>query len=79
MRQQTWFITGASKGFVEATLRRGDRVAAAGLDTAPLARLSARYGDNLLSMRVDPDDAAAVDAARTRAEERFGQLDVVMA
>ena len=79
MPQQTWFITGASKGFVEATLRRGDRVAAAGLDTAPLARLSARYGDNLLSMRVDPNDATAVDAARSRAEERFGRLDVVMA
>jgi NADP-dependent 3-hydroxy acid dehydrogenase YdfG len=79
MPQQTWFISGASKGFVEATLRRGDKVAAAALETAPLTRLAARYGDNLLSMRADPADAAAVDAARARAEEHFGRLDVVMA
>ena len=79
MPQQTWFIAGASKGFVEATLRRGDRVAAASLETAPLARLATRYGDNLLSMRVDPTDSAALDVARARAEERFGRLDVVMA
>jgi NADP-dependent 3-hydroxy acid dehydrogenase YdfG len=79
MPQQTWFIAGASKGFVEATLRRGDKVAAAVRETAPLTRLAARYGDNLLPMRVDPSDATAVDAARARAEERFGRLDVVMA
>ena len=77
MPPKVWFINGASKGFVESTLRRGDKVAATSLETAPLSRLKARYGDNLLAMRVDPSDTTAVDAARTRARERFGRLDVL--
>ena len=79
MPSQTWFVAGASKGFVESVLRRGDKVAATALNTAPLTRLAARYGDNLLPMRVDPRDPAALEAAVARAHERFGHLDVVMA
>lgn len=78
MPPKVWFVNGASKGFVESTLRRGDKVAATGLDTAPLSRLTARYGDNLLPMRVDPHDTNAVAAAVARARERFGRLDVVL-
>ena len=78
MPPTVWFISGASKGFVEATLRRGDKVAAAALNTAPLTRLTPRYGDNLMAMRVDVDDDAAVAAAVERARERFGRLDVVL-
>jgi NADP-dependent 3-hydroxy acid dehydrogenase YdfG len=77
MPPKVWFIAGASKGFAESVLARGDKVAAAALDTAPLTRLTARYGENILAMRVDPTDAAAVDAARDRARERFGRLDVL--
>jgi NADP-dependent 3-hydroxy acid dehydrogenase YdfG len=78
MPPTVWFVNGASKGFVESTLRRGDKVAATSLETAPLSRLAARYGDNLLPMRIDPGDANAVEAAVARARERFGHLDVVM-
>jgi len=78
MPPTVWFVNGASKGFVESTLRRGDKVAATSLETAPLSRLTARYGDNLLPMRVDPDDRNAVQAAVARARERFGHLDVVL-
>jgi NADP-dependent 3-hydroxy acid dehydrogenase YdfG len=77
MPSKVWFVNGASKGFVESTLRRGDKIAATSLETAPLSRLKARYGDNLLTMRVDPDDAGAVEAAIARARERFGRLDVM--
>jgi NADP-dependent 3-hydroxy acid dehydrogenase YdfG len=79
MPPKVWFITGASKGFAESVLARGDKVAAAARNTAPLTRLAPRYGDNLLAMRVDEDDQAAVDAAVERARERFGHLDVVLA
>ena len=79
MPPTVWFVNGASKGFVESALRQGDKVAAASLNTAPLTRLAARYGDNLLAMRVNPCDPAALEAAVERARERFGHLDVVLA
>jgi NADP-dependent 3-hydroxy acid dehydrogenase YdfG len=78
MPPTVWFIPGASKGFAEATLRRGDKVATASLDTAPLTRLAPHYGDNLLAMRVDVTDEDAVAAALSRARERFGHVDVVL-
>jgi NADP-dependent 3-hydroxy acid dehydrogenase YdfG len=78
MPPTVWFVQGASKGFVEATLSRGDKVAATALNTAPLTRLASRYGDNLLAMRVDASDENAVAAAFELARERFGHLDVVI-
>src|SRR4051794_22509633 len=82
MPPKVWFITAASKAFgrvwAEAALARGDQVVATGRNTAPLARLATRYGDNVLPMRLDASDKAAVDAALARALERFGRLDVVV-
>jgi NAD(P)-dependent dehydrogenase (short-subunit alcohol dehydrogenase family) len=77
MPPKVWFIAGASKSFSESLLERGDKVAAASLDTAPLARLAAKYGDRILPMRADPGDPVAIDAAVARARERFGRLDVL--
>jgi NADP-dependent 3-hydroxy acid dehydrogenase YdfG len=76
------FISGASKGagrlWAEDALARGDSVAAAARNTAPLTRMAARYGDRLLPMRVDVTDPRALDAAKERARERFGRLDVLL-
>src|SRR3954471_172544 len=79
---KVWFITGTSKGFgrvwAEAALARGDRVAATARDTATLAGLVERYGDDVLPLALDVTDKAAVDAAVAAAHERFGALDVVV-
>jgi NAD(P)-dependent dehydrogenase (short-subunit alcohol dehydrogenase family) len=77
-----WFITGASKGFgriwAEAALERGDKVAATARDTAALADLADRYGDDVLPIRLDVTDSAADAAAVKQAHDHFGRLDVVV-
>jgi NADP-dependent 3-hydroxy acid dehydrogenase YdfG len=82
MSSTVLFITGTSPWFTlretKAALARGDKVAAAGPRTAALAKLSARYGDDVLPMRIDPTDSAAVDAALARAEQFFGRVDEVV-
>jgi NADP-dependent 3-hydroxy acid dehydrogenase YdfG len=79
MQSKVWFITGTSKWFgyvwTKAALARGDKVAAAGRETAPLTKLAARYGENVLPMRIDPTDMAALDAAVARAEDYFSRID----
>jgi len=79
---KVWFITGTSKGFgrvwAEAALERGDRVAATARDTSALDGLVERYGDNVLPLRLDVTDKAAIDEAVEAAHERFGRLDVVV-
>jgi NAD(P)-dependent dehydrogenase (short-subunit alcohol dehydrogenase family) len=79
---KVWFITGSSKGFgriwAEAALARGDQVAATARDPRTLGELVERYGDNVLALRLDVTDKAAVDAAVAQAHERFGRLDVVV-
>ncbi|WP_035697426.1 oxidoreductase [Glycomyces tenuis] len=78
---KSWLITGASKGFgrafTEAALERGDRVAATARDIAALADLEARYPE-LVALRLDVTDAAAVRDRVAEAEERLGALDVVV-
>src|SRR3954468_11793609 len=82
MPPKVFFITGASKGlgriWAEDALARGDKVAAAARNTAPLTKLASRYGDNILPMRVDVNDPAALDAAKARTREWFGRLDVML-
>ena len=79
---KVWFITGTSKGFgriwAEAALGRGDKVAATARDTDTLADLVAAHGDNVLPIRLDVTDKAAVDTAVKDAHDRFGRLDVVI-
>jgi NAD(P)-dependent dehydrogenase (short-subunit alcohol dehydrogenase family) len=79
---KVWFLTGASRGFgrlwVEAALRRGDRVAATARDPRSLDDLVAAHGDALLPLRLDVTDRDAVFAAVRRAADRFGRLDVVV-
>jgi NAD(P)-dependent dehydrogenase (short-subunit alcohol dehydrogenase family) len=78
-----WFVTGSSRGFgrqfVDAALRRGDRVAATARNVASLDDLVARYGSEvLLPLALDVTDRAADFAAVGEAHDHFGRLDVVV-
>jgi NAD(P)-dependent dehydrogenase (short-subunit alcohol dehydrogenase family) len=79
---KAWFITGTSKGFghvwTEAALARGDGVAAASRDVAPLADLKAQYGDRLVPFTLDVGDKAAVGDAVRRAYDHFGRIDIAV-
>jgi len=81
-RQQTWFITGSSRGFgralVQAALDAGDSVVATARRPEQLAEFAERYGDRLLPLALDVTDPGAVRAAISRGVERFGRLDVVV-
>jgi NAD(P)-dependent dehydrogenase (short-subunit alcohol dehydrogenase family) len=79
---QTWFITGASRGFGRewaiAALERGDTVAATARDTTTLDDLAEKYGDRLLPLRLDVTDREGAFAAVEQAHDRFGRLDVIV-
>jgi NAD(P)-dependent dehydrogenase (short-subunit alcohol dehydrogenase family) len=82
MANKVWFITGTSKGFgriwAEAALARGDRVAATARDIATLQPLVDRYGDQVLALRLDVTDKAAIDATVGETIARFGRIDVAV-
>lgn len=79
---ETWFITGAGRGFgrqfAQAALGRGDRVAATARDAAALHDLVAGFGDAVLPLTVDVTDRDAVFAAVGETKERLGRIDVVV-
>src|SRR5215471_2484140 len=81
-RQQTWFITGSSRGFgralVQAALDSGDSVVATPRRPEQLAEFTERYGDRVLPLALDVTDPGAVRAAISRGVEQFGRLDVVV-
>src|ERR1700683_758686 len=80
--QQTWFITGSSRGLgralVQAALDAGDLVVATARRPEQRADLTERYGDRVLPLAVDVTDADAVQAAVDAGVQRFGRLDVVV-
>jgi NAD(P)-dependent dehydrogenase (short-subunit alcohol dehydrogenase family) len=80
--QQTWFITGSSRGFGRAlalaALAAGDQVAATARRPEQLDDLVAQYGERVLPLRLDVTDPAAVRAALDEAAARFGGIDVVV-
>jgi len=82
MSEETWFITGTSRGFGRewsiAALERGDKVAATARDVSSLDDLAAKYGDALLPIALDVTDRDADFAAVTQAHEHFGRLDIVV-
>ena len=79
---KTIFITGASRGFgklwAEALLQRGVKVIATARDLSMLDNLVAKYGDNVLSLKLDVNDRAAGFKAVARAKEHFGSIDVLI-
>jgi NAD(P)-dependent dehydrogenase (short-subunit alcohol dehydrogenase family) len=82
MRDKTWFITGASRGFGRewaiAALDRGDSVAATARDLSTLDDLVKTYGERFVPLKLDVIDRDADFAAVRQAHERFGRLDVVV-
>src|SRR6201999_4304256 len=79
---RTWFITGAAHGFGRewraAARAAGDQVAATARRPRELAELGEQYGENVLLVRLDVTDQAAVFRAVHQTAAHFGSLDVVV-
>lgn len=79
--EKVWFITGASRGFgqvwVDAALKRGDKVAATARKLESIAGLNEKYGENVLTLELDVTNAEQVKAAVEQAYAHFGRLDIV--
>jgi NAD(P)-dependent dehydrogenase (short-subunit alcohol dehydrogenase family) len=80
--QQTWFITGSSRGFgralTEAALAVGDRVVATARRPDVLNDLARLHTADLLAIPLDVTDSRAAQRAVQTAVDRFGRLDVVV-
>ncbi|MYR06633.1 SDR family NAD(P)-dependent oxidoreductase [Gordonia sp. SID5947] len=80
--EQTWFITGSSRGFgralVRAALHAGHRVAATARRPEELDDLVDEFGDHIHPIRLDVTDVDLVRAAVTEAHTVFGGIDVVV-
>ena len=80
--QQTWFITGSSRGFgralTQAALDSGDRVVASARSPQTLADLVEAHSDALLAVALDVTDRDAVRSALRVGIDRFGRLDIVV-
>jgi NAD(P)-dependent dehydrogenase (short-subunit alcohol dehydrogenase family) len=78
--EQSWFITGSSRGLgralVRAALDAGDRVAATARQPEQLDDLVAEYGDSVDAIALDVTDPQAAASAVAEARSRFGRLDV---
>ncbi|MET0143772.1 MAG: oxidoreductase [Ilumatobacteraceae bacterium] len=75
-----WLVTGGSSGLGRAladeVLRRGGRVAVTSRDVAAEGELT--HDGRLLSLRLDLTDPSTIEPAFRRAEEVFGQVDVLV-
>jgi NAD(P)-dependent dehydrogenase (short-subunit alcohol dehydrogenase family) len=83
MSSRTWFITGTSRGFGRewtlAALERGDRVVGTARNPSSMDDIAERYGsDQFLALQLDVTDRDADFAAVKRAQEHFGELDIVV-
>ena len=81
--QQTWFITGSSRGLgralVRAAIDAGDLVAAiAARQPAQLDDFVAEYGGRIYAIGLDVTDARAARSAIVDAHRHFGRLDVIV-
>ena len=78
MANETWFITGTSRGFGRewtiAALDRGNRVAATARDTGALDDLVSRYGDRILPLALDVQDRSACFAAVDQEMPEYAEL-----
>ncbi len=77
-----WFITGCSTGFgrdlVSLLLAQNFRVVATARDVTKLSDLVAGHEDTALALPLDVTDKAAIKKAVQAAEQKFGQIDVLV-
>jgi NAD(P)-dependent dehydrogenase (short-subunit alcohol dehydrogenase family) len=80
--QQTWFITGSSRGFgralVQAALDAGDRVVATARNPRQLADLVDANPERVVAVALDVTDPKAVRDALDAGVAAFGRLDVIV-
>ncbi|WP_314146047.1 SDR family NAD(P)-dependent oxidoreductase [uncultured Leifsonia sp.] len=80
MTEQTWFITGASRGLgralLDAVAARGDQAVAA--VRRPEALAAYQSNQRVLVTRLDVTDPASILEARDSALERFDHIDVLV-
>jgi NAD(P)-dependent dehydrogenase (short-subunit alcohol dehydrogenase family) len=80
--EQTWFITGSSRGLgralARAALDAGDLVTATARRPEQLDDLVAEYGEQVHTIGLDVTDAQAARSAIADARRRFGRLDVIV-
>ncbi|WP_369185857.1 SDR family NAD(P)-dependent oxidoreductase [Streptomyces sp. Y1] len=80
--QQTWFVTGSSRGLgralVRAALEAGHTVAATARRPEDLDDLAREFGDRIAPIALDVTDPAAARAALEETRKRFGRIDVVV-
>ncbi|GAB2828024.1 SDR family NAD(P)-dependent oxidoreductase [Actinocorallia aurea] len=81
-KNQTWLITGSSRGLgralTEAVLDAGHRLVATARRTSSLEDLAAKHGERVRLVALDVTDAEAARGAVREAVEAFGRLDVVV-
>lgn len=79
--EKIWFITGSSRGFgriwTEAALKRGDKVAATARKLESIADLKEKYGENVLTLKLDVTQPDQVKSAVEAAYAHFGRLDII--
>ena len=80
--EQTWFITGSSRGLgravAQAALEAGDLVAATARQPAQLNDFSVEYGERIRPISLDVTDGQAARNAIADARRHFGRLDVIV-
>ncbi len=77
-----WFITGCSTGFgrelARLVLERGWRAVVTARNSDQIADLIKGHEYSALALKLDVTDATQVEAAAKAAQERFGQVDVLV-
>jgi NAD(P)-dependent dehydrogenase (short-subunit alcohol dehydrogenase family) len=80
--QQTWFITGSSRGLgralVKAALGAGGLVAATARQPAQLDDFVAERGERVHAGALDVTDPQTARSAIAQAHRHFGRLDVIV-
>jgi NAD(P)-dependent dehydrogenase (short-subunit alcohol dehydrogenase family) len=79
---KVFLITGASRGFgkiwAETFLKRGDKVAATARNLDHLNDLVEKYGDAVLSIKLDVNSREQSFDAVRQTEDHFGRIDVLI-
>lgn len=80
--QRVWLISGCSTGIgrvlAEEALNADQLVVATARKPETIADLSARFGKNVLTLKLDVNEAADIKAVLNAAQVRFGRIDVLV-